>query len=92
MQVVPVLGPVHRGGAGTETWIGEHGVMPSIPFSELALSHGQRRVLRAWRIEVRMTGKYTSPDDIPPPVLLKRGQRQRFLDYGCIRPFMWNSI
>ena len=54
MQGVPLPGPVHRGGTRTEAGTGGLWVMPSIPFTELALSHAQGRVLRAWRVEERV--------------------------------------
>jgi len=69
---VPVLGTVPRGVSGTEAGIGGHRVMPSIPFTELALSHAKRRRLRAWGIEeewVRARSDLTdplAPSIIPP--------------------------
>jgi hypothetical protein len=59
MQDVPVLDSIHQGGSGTEAGIGGHRVMPSIPVSEMALSHAQEQVLWAWGIEERVTAART---------------------------------
>jgi hypothetical protein len=45
------LGPVHRKETGTEAGTYGHRVMPSMPFTELSLSHAQRRGLWPRRIE-----------------------------------------
>ena len=70
VQGVPLLDPVPRGGAGTEAGTGWLRIMPSTPFTELALAHAQKRVLWTWRIEDWLN---THPPDltgrITPPII-----------------------